>query len=67
MPGGANYGRVPLPGSINLTDFMRLPYDLQQQYASATEATYGITPQHTMQWMTAFAPRGIAQPQAVWG
>lgn len=67
IPGGANYGIVPLPGSINLADFQRMPYDMQQMYLSATEATYSMTPEQTMQWMTYFAPRGIASPVATWG
>ena len=67
VPGGANYGDVPLPGQINLVDFLNLPYDMQQRYLSATEATYSMTPQQTAQWMTAFAPRGVASPVATWG
>lgn len=67
IPGGANYGMVPLPGSINLVDFLNLPYDLQQMYLSATEATYSMTPEQANQWMTRFSPRGIASPVATWG
>jgi len=67
IPGGPNYGTVPLPGQINLVDFLNLPYDMQQMYLSATEATYSMTPQTAMQGMTYFAPRGIAQPVAIWG
>jgi len=67
VPGGANYGDVPLPGSVNLTEFLQLPYEMQQMYLSALEATYSMTPQTAGQWMGYFAPRGIASPVAVWG